>query len=310
MNRSLVLALLASAITVFTFAAEKPRELVVYFPHYRYQEGVEPELYGTTELVLFSATPKKDGTVDFSRITPGLLEVARTARAKHQIAVTVCVGGWGHSKVFADAVSTEENRKRFAEALQNFCRQHELAGVDIDWEYPKGDIEIGNFVNFLETLSKGLRSENRRLSIALAPTRMLPEPVYQHIDGVNLMCYQPWSVEPYEAWLLKSMNRALEAGVPPDKLVLGLPFFSKEKAGERRAVSYKRFVENGETAIPESEHGFWPMGPKVCDMRLALVEKHNLRGVMVWDYGHDSMSPDLSLLRDLSIKMRPGTEEN
>lgn len=307
MNRPSLLFLLVSAFAGCTLAAEKPPELVVYFPHYRYQEGVELKLYGTTELVLFSAAPKEDGTVDFSRITPGLLEVARTAKMKHQIAVTVCVGGWGRSKTFADAVSTEENRKRFSEELLSFCREHEIAGVDIDWEFPKGEIEIANFALFLDSLSAGLRSEKRRLSIALAATRMLPASCYELVDSVNLMCYQPWSVEPYEEWLLRSMNLALEAGVPPQKLVLGLPFFSKEKDGERRAVSYRKFAENGEAAIPPSEHGFWPMGPKVCDMRLSLVEKYNLRGVMAWDYGHDSMNPESSLLRHLSSKLRPAS---
>lgn len=270
--------------------------LSVYLPDYRVKAGDQPRLYGTTHLILFSAKPRPDGSVDFSRITPELLGFAGKAREQSDIKITACVGGWGRGKEFATAVSTAENREKFAGELAAFCELHNLDGIDLDWEFPKGEQEHADLEAFLAILSAKLKPAKRLLTIALGYTRPLPAACWPYIDQVNLMSYQPWSVEPYEAWLAKSVKRFLEAGLPAEKLIVGVGFFTKEKAGERRTVSWKKI----DTAIPDSPHGYWPVGKEACDLRLKLVKEHGLGGVMVWDYGHDSTDPEKSLLRYIS----------
>jgi len=272
--------------------------LSVYFPDYRYKKGVEPAFYGTTHLVLFSAKPHEDGSVDFGRITPGLLEVGEKARA-NGVTVTFCVGGWGRGKEFATAVSTEEGRARFVGALAGFCAEHDLGGVDIDWEFPKGEEEHADFAKFLASLSARLHGEGRILTAALGYTRPLDRECYGYLDQVNLMSYQPWSPQDYEKWLREAVERMLESGLPPEKLVVGVGFFAKEKGGERRAVSYRKMTGEGGAGLPKSEHGWWPAGKEACALRLKLVEEFGLGGVMVWDYGHDAVAPEESLLRYL-----------
>lgn len=279
----------------------------VYFPDYRYSEGMEPKFYGTTHLVLFSAKPNEDGSIDFDRITPGLLKVGRRAQAADKIKVTFCVGGWGRGKLFATAVSSVENRARFVAALGDFCAAHQLDGVDIDWEFPKGEQEHADFALFLKDLSARLHGDGRLLTIALGYTRPLPAECYDCIDQVNLMCYQPWNApdNSHAAWLAEAVDTMLASGVPPQKLLLGIGFFAKELGGERRAISYKKLAADDSPALPESEYGFSPVGTDACDLRLELVKKHGLGGVMVWDYGHDSTDPDKSLLRYLSSQLTP-----
>lgn len=274
--------------------------LSVYLPDYRVKADTVPAVYGTTHLVLFSAKPHDDGSVDFSGITPELLAFGKKAQANGRTKVTFCVGGWGRGELFANAVSSEANRARFVADLLAFSEAQDLDGVDIDWEFPQGDQEHADFVLFLEALSEKLHASGRILTVALGYTRPLPAKCWTFIDQVNLMSYQPWSEAPYEAWLLESIDRFLEAGVPPEKLILGVGFYTKEKAGERRAVSWKKLVGEKATGLPESEHGYWPVGPEACDLRLRLVKERGLGGVMVWDYGHDSAEPEHSLLRYLS----------
>ncbi len=295
--------LLFLATTLFTtsFAQEaKTRSLSVYLPDYRVKGATELQLYETTHLILFSAKPNKDGTVDFSRIKPELLAAGKKAQAEGELKVTCCVGGWGRGKLFANAVSTAGNRERFVNALTAYCEQHNLDGVDIDWEFPKGDQEHADFTLFLKDLSSKLRASNRILTVALAETRPLPAECWPYIDQVNLMSYQPWSEKPYEAWLVASIDRFLDVGLPPEKLILGVGFFAKEKEGERRAVSWKNLAGEKAIDLPDSQHGFWPVGPEACDLRLRLVKERRLGGIMVWDYGHDSANPEYSLLRHLS----------
>ena len=281
--------------------SQPPLVLSVYLPDYRVKSGdVVPQLYGTTHLVLFSAKPNLDGSVDFSRITPELLAFGQKARADGLVKVTFCVGGWGRGEEFKTAVSNETTRARFVADLVAFCATHDLDGVDIDWEFPKGDQEHADFAEFLSALSSKLHADGRLLTAALGYSRPLPTECWDYLDQVNLMSYQPWSVTDYEPWLRESIVRFLDAGLPPEKLLLGVGFYAKEKAGERRAVSWKNLVDPNSAGLPSSEYGFWPVGTDACDLRIQLVKEYGLGGIMVWDYGHDSGVPETSLLRHLS----------
>lgn len=277
--------------------------LAVYLPDYRASVAVDAEFYGTTNLILFSAEPEEDGTVNFSRITPELLSVGKVAKEEKEIEVTVCVGGWGRGKTFASAVSKEEHRVRFVKDLVTFCREHQLDGVDIDWEFPKGDQEHADFALFLSRLAKELRAEGRIVTIALGYTRPLPKECWPHIDRVHLMSYQPWNDQPYEPWLRESIELFLDSGLPPEKLLAGLGFFAKEKAGERRAVPWKKMAEPS-NALLSFASGYWPVGKETCDLRVKLAEEYSLGGVMVWEFGHDTAQPESSLLNYLSTALK------
>ena len=286
------------------FAEEKlGREIAVYFPDYRYKGGTKPDFRGTTNLILFSAKPRLDGTVDFDRLKPNLIKMGKTARIDSGMKVTFCVGGWGRGKLFATAVSTPGHRETFIAELLNFCTQHDLDGVDIDWEFPKGEDEHAHFTLFLKGLSEQLHARKKILTVALGYTRPLDREAYAAIDFVNLMSYQPWRAEPYEAWLEKAVHRFLESGLPPEKLNIGLGFFTKELGGDRRAISWSKLADSDGKKLPPTDYGFSPVGKTNCDLRFQLIEKYQLGGLMIWDYGHDSLDPDKSLLKYISEKM-------
>ena len=298
---------LANLLAVFAIAsAGDGKDLSVYFPDYRYRESVEPKFYGTTNLILFSAVPRENGSVDFSRISPEMIAMAKRANSG-AMKITFSVGGWGRGNIFGKAVDNAESRGRFVKDLLLFCEKHSLDGVDIDWEYPRTEKELSDFVLFLEALHGSLRPSGRILTVALGYTRPLSEEAYRVIDQVNLMCYQPWNppADSYESWLESAVVQMLESGLPPEKLVIGMPFYIKEMGGKRTAYSWKKLVGDDAIAIPKSDFGYSPTGKEICDLRVAMVEKYSLGGVMVWDYGHDSTDPDHSLLRHLSGALFP-----
>ncbi len=297
-----VLAILLASFS--HVSAEDRKELSVYFPDYRYQEGVKPDFYGTTNLILFSAVPREDGSVDFSRISPEMIEMAKGANSG-QMKITFSVGGWGRGNVFGKAVASAEFRERFVNDLVAFCERHSLDGVDIDWEFPKTEREHSDFVLFLESLQGRLHEADRIITVALGSNRPLSEKAYRVIDQVNLMCYQPWnpSANSYESWLEEEVVQMLESGLPPEKLVIGMPFYIKELGGSRAAYSWKKLVGEDAVAIPKSEFGYSPTGKDICDLRVRMVEKYGLAGVMVWDFGHDSPEPEFSLLKHLSTRL-------
>ena len=55
--------------------------------------------------------------------------------------ILISIGGWTWSKNFSDAALTPSSRVLFAKTSVDIIRQHQLDGVDIDWEYPgqRGD---------------------------------------------------------------------------------------------------------------------------------------------------------------------------
>ena len=76
------------------------------------------------------------------------------------------IGGWTYSSNFAQPASTQAGRQTFAKSavqlvkdlgldgnqtskLVNFTYKY-VSGLDVDWEYPKDDIEAQNFVDLLK----------------------------------------------------------------------------------------------------------------------------------------------------------------
>ena len=178
-----------------------------------------------------------------------------------QLTILVSVGGWLWSGHFSDMALTKETRARFIESASEFIAKYQLDGLDIDWEYPgmAGSTQAfrredkQNFTALLSELrdrfDRDSRKAHRRLYLTiaagaspdfLAHTEM--DKVARIVDTVNLMAYdyyEPGSgpITGHHAALYTnpgdpqkesgdaSVHAFEKAGVPADKLVLGLPFY-------------------------------------------------------------------------------------
>jgi len=177
------------------------------------------------------------------------------------LTVLVSVGGWLWSTNFSDVALTAESRRVFIDSVMDFIARYDLDGLDVDWEYP-GMTGSGhpfrsedgrNFTLLLKELRERFDREtlksHRRLylSIAaasgddyLAHTEM--KKVQAYVDTVNLMAYD--YVEPGDEPLTghhaplfsnpadtrnysddASVRAFEQAGVPADKILLGVPFY-------------------------------------------------------------------------------------
>ncbi|WP_411274141.1 glycoside hydrolase family 18 protein [Daejeonella sp.] len=175
--------------------------------------------------------------------------------------ILISIGGWTWSKNFSDAVLTPTSRLLFAKTSVNILRQHNLDGVDIDWEYPgqRGDnnkFRPEDKVNFTLMFVE-LRKELDNLSTETGKKYLLTaalgasknfiantemDKVAKLLDYLYLMTYDfggPNGTVGHHTNLYSygqggtssSADQAIQdfiaAGVPAHKLGIGVAFYGK-----------------------------------------------------------------------------------
>ncbi|XP_062586467.1 chitinase-3-like protein 1 [Saccostrea cucullata] len=175
-------------------------------------------------------------------------------KKKNPILKTILsIGGETSSNNFKVIMGSDKNIKSFAQNIYIYIRDRNFDGIDVDWEFP-GTIYRNEFVIFLKELrsvfaakAQETGSEEKLITIAVAPGKHnieesydMPE-IIKYVDFINVMAYDyfgPWSHKTgFMAPLYSrysdlsidttlsqnwTMNKYLELGAPPEKLVMGL----------------------------------------------------------------------------------------
>ncbi|NIJ55744.1 glycoside hydrolase family 18 protein [Dyadobacter arcticus] len=176
--------------------------------------------------------------------------------------ILISLGGWTWSENFSNAVLTDAARKIFAKSSVDLIRKYDLDGVDIDWEYPGIPGEDGNvyrpddkqnYTFMFEALRRELdffekKSGKKKLLttatagfISFLNTTEMGKAA-QYLDFVNLMTYDLFQGDTvvhhanlYQSKLYNSqhsVDKAVKAfhaaGVPINKLVVGIPFYGRK----------------------------------------------------------------------------------
>jgi chitinase len=314
-----------------------------------------------------------DGCVveGFAKDAENFRVLASLRRRHPHLRILVSVGGWTWSGGFSDAALTPASRRRFVESAVDFVRRHDLDGFDVDWEYP-GLRGYGNthrpedkqnftalMAELRTALDKKKSPRGRRYLLTFAAgafTKFLDsvemDKVHASVDFVNLMTYdfreaEGDSLAGHHANLYphpadadhQSADRAvrefLAAGVPPAKLVLGVPFYGRAwgevEGSEADGGLYrpgKPLKERLDTQYPAlaglighdgyerrwdevSQAPFlWNAGkrifvtfddPESLRIKSRYVRERGLAGVMFWQYYSD---PSGALLGTLAKELR------
>jgi len=351
-------------VTVAPAPSARPAIIGYVFPQERVLSPFEIDGAKLTH-VNYAFANVRDGQLveGFARDAENLRVLTGLRRANPELRILVSVGGWTWSGAFSDLALTPDGRRRFCESAVAYLRRHDLDGVDVDWEYP-GLPGAGNThrpedgANFTALLTE-LRAQLDRaaaggarrylLTLAagafpefLAKTEM--DRVQSVSDFVNLMTYDfgvpgaaPSPVRHNAALRASgddkdalSAERAvrdfLAAGVPPGKLVLGVPFYGR--AWEVESDSPLRhpgkaaasFGDTDYTALRELPGrdgwlGKWDdiaqapwlwnparrlfvsyEDPRSLRLKARLVRDRGLGGVMFWEYSADASGELLGAL--------------
>ena len=197
---------------------------------------------------------------DVDEIRGNFKQLRLLKEAHPHLKVLVALGGWTGSQYFSDISATEEGRIRFAESANRFLETYPIFdGFDIDWEFP-----------VLDGLTPGKPEDRENFSLLLAqlretlgPDRLLSaavnagprgiaaidfREVVKHVDWIGLMTYDfhgTWDpTTGYNAALYNNndllqpqanmdsaVRNLMDAGVPPEMILPGLPFYGRSYAG-------------------------------------------------------------------------------
>jgi len=174
--------------------------------------------------------------------------------------IMISIGGWTWSGKFSDAVLTDTSRTAFAASAADIVNKYDLDGVDIDWEYPgrpglEGNIyrpeDKQNYTLLFRDLRHALDSiakqTNKKYLVTTAVggfSSFLDNAemgkAQQYLDYINLMTYDfggevaGHHTNLYNTKLYETKNSSVNAvdgfiaaGVPVNKLVLGLAFYGR-----------------------------------------------------------------------------------
>ncbi|MCH6232787.1 glycoside hydrolase family 18 protein [Cognataquiflexum rubidum] len=272
-------------------------------------------------------------------------------KSNPKLKILISIGGWTWSKGFSDAVLTEESRKQFTASAVDYLIRHDLDGLDFDWEYPAypGDENIyraedkENFISMLKSVrialdSLGTLDNTHYLStIASAGFKEYLDvndlgEAQKYLDFINIMSYdfivQSWrdttghhanlhTNDPIGRSVEKAVNDHVAAGVPIEKLVMGIPFygrswsdvnlannglfqFGKGSKGYPYSAIFemmkdssfvRHWDENSKASYlwNEKEKIFVTFeDPESIFQKAEFIKKHKMGGAMFWEYNEDT----------------------
>ena len=293
-----------------------------------------------------------------------IVKLQELKKINSDLKILVSVGGWVWSGNFSDAALTSASRKKLARSSARFVKDNQLDGIDFDWEYPNqvgaGNIhrpedkqnltlmlaeirysldslaEKEDHPGYLLTIATGADSayiQNTELGEAQKYLDFLNIMTYDfhnglhHQTGHHANLHSSRYDHPGGSHVLQSVDMHLDAGVPLDKINVGLAFYGRkwenvnpdnnglyQEAESVGMIEYYRTIaensleENGYIRYwDDSALAPWLWNPDTktfisyedelsIQHKIDYVKEKGLSGVMFWEYSDDYESRLLDAL--------------
>lgn len=270
-----------------------------------------------------------------------------------KLKVMLMIGGWGiKADGFSMMARDADKRTEFCKSVKSLLDEYGLDGVDIDWEYPTYSAEgtgasaadKGNFNLVLKELRETLGTSKIISFASSSSAKYVDWPIaIQYIDYVNVMTYDMGAApNGHNSPLYRSakfnhrscdesIELHLAAGIPLNRMNLGVPFYGKAEKNPSEAnkvynyevnynemydILHNNWYKKRSLDVTGKNNRAWDDVAKVpfltdnmgrnllsyddpesvtCKGRYVVEKK--LLGAMFWEYRHDD--DQQSLLRAL-----------
>lgn len=254
--------------------------------------------------------------------------------------VLLSIGGWGSGR-FSEMAGDQTNRFSFAADCQRVILEFGLDGIDLDWEYPTqtagGRISASpddsdNFTLLIQDIRRAI-GPGKLLTFASVSSAQYVnfKDVEPYLDFVNIMTYDinidgsvhhaglyrsPLTGEPGQGLSCEeSVDAHLKAGIPAQKLTLGIPFYGRGRNGIPNSLNYKNIINRrgvlgfigreGETILESHREGwdecaqapYWVDAqgnfvfsyetPRSIALKCVWLKQKGMLGAMYWESGGD-----------------------
>jgi len=297
-------AALVFSTGIATAQKTPPFRVVGYLPEYRLPDYEAARAAPLTDLIFFSVLPAADGAFESPVLDkPATVQLLNAVR-KQGVRVHLCVGGWDRSQKFPEVAATEESRRTFAKGALDYCRTHDFAGIDLDWEHPTDEAQQEHYGLLLEELARVFHAEQKEVSLAMAGWQHLSARAFAAVDGVNLMSYDGPERHATFDQAVREVAGLRKENVPAAKIRLGLPFYGRGITNRDQVSTYAQIVQMHRLKANVNEiDGLFFNGPDLIKQKVAWAQKQKLGGVMVWEIGQDAAG-DKSLLKVIRKSVR------
>ena len=292
-----------------------------YLPEWRYHAlSFESISEHVTHIIFFSLEmDPKTGMITAMDRLPNVETLQRAKRAKNKAKLYICFGGNGRSDGFK-LVLNKNKRQVFITQLISLMNQYEFDGVDYNWEYPGYSFQHGysndqvvnndykglyNLVKetreAFDKLSKKSKNGKKRLGITLAyypdgrqEKLFLKYKIDQYVDYMHMMTYDQHGNQhsSYE-FAIKSVEQAIDIGLPSKKLTLGLPFYGRDHTGHWTTYEdilskhYDKIKGNNKEMNVDKVLDIGFNSVVTIEEKTKYAIKKRIGGVMIWEIGQD-----------------------
>ncbi len=334
---------------------QKNYKVIAYVHGYQDNWGTNFEKVKQITHINYAFANIKDGKVVLGdkKDIENLKKLNALKKENLDLKILISVGGWSWSKNFSDAVLTNNSRQIFANSAINFMLKYQIDGIDLDWEYPGqiGDnnvfrpVDKENFTLILKILRKKIdsvatKNQSYLLTIATGANQSYLDhtnmkDAQKYLDFINIMTYDFYTggskYTGHHANLTNSIynkrspksakiavEQHLNAGIPPDKLVLGVPFYGRWwkkvhpnnnglyqlSKGKTGAYGYKEIADSIKSNNFKS---YWDKSANVpyiwrqkdslfitfddersIQIKADFVKEKQLGGIMFWQFNGDN----------------------
>ncbi|MDT8400080.1 MAG: glycoside hydrolase family 18 protein [Bacteroidales bacterium] len=295
--------IILSVLIIISFACSKEQEkyidndliIAAYLPCWGMDNVDLNSLQHLDILYYFSIAPDQDGLFTVPEGLISDINIIRD-RLRSDALLFLVLGGWYESETIFPMFEDPEKRANYINQLVSFCLEQNIDGVDLDWEDYPYSIPAQDRSILTTMLSDSLRTNGLFFSVALVPSQVtFSSGIHPKVDYINVMSYGILDEGGNHVPLAMFEDFTYEhlyAGIPKEKIIMGVPFYGKRpyKEGDTspRTYTYRYIVETAHPLPDDNNYGLYSFnGRTLIKNKTSFLIEHDIGGIMVWELSQD-----------------------